>query len=55
MTENCPLAGRASYGAALALGDDGSEVEILHFRNPHSPTRTPVDFIRLMEVINGLG
>ena len=48
-TEECPLAGRASYGAALALKGDGSGVEASHFRTFHSPLRTQADFIHSME------
>ena len=48
-TEECPLAGRASYGAALALKEDGSGVEASHFRTFHSPLRSQEDFIRSME------
>jgi len=48
-TEDCPLAGRASYGAALALKEDGSGVEASHFRTFHSPLRTQADFIHSME------
>lgn len=48
-TEDCPLAGRASYGAALALEEDGSGVEASHFRTFHSPLRTQADFINSME------
>ena len=48
-TEDCPLAGRASYGAALALEEDGSGVEASHFRTFHSPLRTQGDFIHSME------
>lgn len=48
-TEDCPLAGRASYGAALALKEDGSGVEASHFRTFHSPLRSQEDFIHSME------
>jgi len=48
-TEDCPLAGQASYGAALALKEDGSGVEASHFRTFHSPLRTQADFIHSME------
>jgi len=47
--EDCPLAGKASYGAALALKEDGSGVEASHFRTFHSPLRTQADFIHSME------
>ena len=48
-TEECPLAGKSSYGAALALKEDGSGVEASHFRTFHSPLRTQADFINSME------
>ncbi|KAF9783025.1 patched family-domain-containing protein [Thelephora terrestris] len=48
-TEDCPLAGRASYGDALALKEGGGGVEASHFRTFHSPLRTQEDFIRSME------
>jgi len=43
-TEDCPLAGKASYGTALSLSDDG--VIASHFRTMHSPLRSQDDFIR---------
>jgi Niemann-Pick C1 protein len=41
----CPLAGKASFGTALALSPDGDSVEASHFRTFHSPLRTQEDFI----------
>ncbi|KAI6164934.1 patched family-domain-containing protein [Pisolithus thermaeus] len=43
--EECPLAGRASYGSALSLDDEGAEVVASHFRTMHSPLRSQADFI----------
>lgn len=43
--EECPLAGRASYGSALSLDDEGTEVVASHFRTMHSPLRSQADFI----------
>jgi len=48
-TEDCPLAGLASYGAALALKEDRSGVEASHFRTFHPPLRSQEDFIHSME------
>lgn len=48
-TEDCPLAGRASYGDALALKEDGSGVEASHFRTFHPPLRSQEDFIQSMK------
>ncbi|KAG6837520.1 hypothetical protein H0H93_007701 [Arthromyces matolae] len=44
-TEECPLAGKASFGSALALSEDGSGVEASHFRTFHSPLKTQKDFV----------
>ncbi|KAI6034058.1 patched family-domain-containing protein [Pisolithus microcarpus] len=43
--EECPLAGRASYGSALSLDDEGAKVVASHFRTMHSPLRSQADFI----------
>lgn len=48
-TEDCPLAGRASYGAALALKEDRTGVEASHFRTFHPPLRSQQDFIHSIE------
>ncbi|EJD53697.1 multidrug efflux transporter AcrB transmembrane domain-containing protein [Auricularia subglabra TFB-10046 SS5] len=43
-TEECPVAGQASYGTAVRLdGDVG--IEATHFRTFHTPLRTQADFI----------
>lgn len=43
--EECPLAGKASYGAALSLDEDGTTVVTSHFRTMHSPLRSQADYI----------
>jgi len=43
--EECPLAGKASFGTALSIADDGSSVIASHFRTSHSPLRSQADFI----------
>ncbi|KAK1228917.1 niemann-Pick type C- protein 1 [Marasmius sp. AFHP31] len=56
--EDCPLAGKASFGAALALSDpsdissvtnDQGSVIASHFRTFHTPLRTQEDFIDSFE------
>ncbi|EIN10276.1 multidrug efflux transporter AcrB transmembrane domain-containing protein [Punctularia strigosozonata HHB-11173 SS5] len=42
---DCPLAGKASFGAALSLSEDDDFVEASHFRTFHSPLRSQEDFI----------
>ncbi|OBZ70169.1 Niemann-Pick type C-related protein 1 [Grifola frondosa] len=44
-SEDCPLAGKASFGTALSLSPDGSDVLASHFRTFHSPLRSQADFI----------
>jgi len=44
-TEECPLAGKASFGDALALSEDKSEVVASHFRTFHIPLKSQADFI----------
>ncbi|OJT13083.1 Niemann-Pick type C-related protein 1 [Trametes pubescens] len=43
--EDCPLAGMASFGNALALSDDGSAVVASHFRTFHRPLKSQADLI----------
>ncbi|KAH7930031.1 multidrug efflux transporter AcrB transmembrane domain-containing protein [Leucogyrophana mollusca] len=43
--EECPLAGKASFGTALSLDADRSSVVASHFRTSHSPLRSQADFI----------
>lgn len=44
-SETCPVAGRASFGAALSITEDGSQVAASHFRTFHSPLKTQADLI----------
>ncbi|KAG5221192.1 patched family-domain-containing protein [Salix suchowensis] len=44
-TEECPLAGKASFGTALSLSDEGTSVIASHFRTSHKPLKTQSDFI----------
>ncbi|KZT74295.1 multidrug efflux transporter AcrB transmembrane domain-containing protein [Daedalea quercina L-15889] len=44
-TEDCSLAGKASFGAALALSEDGADVVASHFRTFHTPLKSQADFI----------
>ncbi|KAF7971767.1 hypothetical protein HWV62_19943 [Athelia sp. TMB] len=43
--EECPVAGAASFGAALSLSGDKDIVVASHFRTFHSPLKTQADFI----------
>ena len=43
--EDCPIAGEASFGNALALSADGTEVVASHFRTFHRPLKSQADFI----------
>ena len=43
--EECPVAGAASFGAALSLSEDKNDVVASHFRTFHSPLKTQADFI----------
>lgn len=44
-TESCPVAGKSSFGTALAISEDGGQVAASHFRTFHSPLKTQEDFI----------
>lgn len=44
-TEDCPLAGKASFGTALSINSDGTDVVASHFRTFHSPLKSQEDFI----------
>ncbi|KAG9317253.1 patched family-domain-containing protein [Chiua virens] len=47
--EDCPLAGKASFGTALALDQAGTQVVASHFRTSHPPLRSQADFIHSFE------
>ena len=47
--EDCPLAGKASFGTAVALDQAGTSVVASHFRTFHSPLRSQADFIHSFE------
>jgi Niemann-Pick C1 protein len=42
-TEECPLAGKASFGSALSIGEN--DVIASHFRTFHSPLKNQRDFV----------
>lgn len=44
-SEECPLAGKASFGTALSLSEDGKDVQASHFRTFHKPLKSQQDFI----------
>ncbi|TFK76143.1 multidrug efflux transporter AcrB transmembrane domain-containing protein [Pluteus cervinus] len=44
-TEDCPLAGKASFGTALSINSDGTDVVASHFRTFHTPLKTQDHFI----------
>ncbi|KAH9951672.1 patched family-domain-containing protein [Amylocystis lapponica] len=44
-TEDCSLAGKASFGSALSLSPDGDELLASHFRTFHTPLKSQADFI----------
>lgn len=44
-TEECFMAGKASFGTALSLSDTDNEVVASHFRTFHSPLKSQEDFI----------
>lgn len=48
-SEECPLAGKASFGTAISISDDGNDVVASHFRTFHSPLKTQADFIHSLE------
>ena len=47
--EDCPLAGKASFGTAVALDQAGTSVVASHFRTSHTPLRSQADFIHSFE------
>ncbi|KAI5866209.1 multidrug efflux transporter AcrB transmembrane domain-containing protein [Durotheca rogersii] len=44
-TEECPLAGQASYSQAVVLDAENVDVSASHFRTMHKPLRSQDDFI----------
>ncbi|KAH0587421.1 hypothetical protein H2248_006210 [Termitomyces sp. 'cryptogamus'] len=44
-TEECPLAGKASFGSALSISEDGDKVQASHFRTFHAPLKSQEDFV----------
>jgi len=44
-SEDCPLAGKASFGSAISINDAGTMVDASHFRTFHTPLKTQEDFI----------
>lgn len=44
-SEDCPLAGQASFGSALSFNDDSSEIVASHFRTSHTPLKSQADYI----------
>ncbi|TFY72100.1 hypothetical protein EVG20_g909 [Dentipellis fragilis] len=48
-TEDCPLAGQASFGEALSISEDGDEVKASHFRTFMEPLKSQADFINAFE------
>ena len=44
-TEDCPLAGKASFGTAISINDAGTMVDASHFRTFHTPLKSQEDFI----------
>lgn len=43
--EDCPLAGKSSYGQSIAFSPDGDAITASHFRTYHAPLKTQADFI----------
>ncbi|KAL1742428.1 patched family-domain-containing protein [Schizophyllum fasciatum] len=44
-TDDCPLAGAASFGTALSLSSPSDSVQASHFRTAHRPLKSQEDFI----------
>ncbi|RDB23148.1 Niemann-Pick type C-related protein 1 [Hypsizygus marmoreus] len=44
-TEECPLAGKASFGSALSISEEDDQVVASHFRTFHSPLKSQADFV----------
>ena len=43
--DDCPLGGRASYGAAVVVDSERDTIPASHFRTSHKPLRSQQDFI----------
>lgn len=43
--EDCPLAGKASFGSALSIDESTNSVVASHFRTFHKPLKSQADFI----------
>lgn len=43
--EDCPVAGKASYGNALVVDHNRTSISASHFRTSHTPLRSQSDFI----------
>ncbi|BGP21836.1 vacuolar membrane protein [Rhodotorula toruloides] len=43
--EACPLGGKAAYSSALAISEDGENINVSQFRTYHTPLKTQDDFI----------
>lgn len=46
---DCPLAGKASFGGALSINEEGNKVAASHFRTFHKPLKSQDDFINAFE------
>ncbi|KAF5369963.1 hypothetical protein D9758_001274 [Tetrapyrgos nigripes] len=44
-SEDCPLAGKAAFGTAVAIDGQENKVSASHFRTFHSPLKNQADFI----------
>lgn len=44
-SEQCPLAGAASYGTALSFDEERTRVAASHFRTSHKPLKSQADYI----------
>ena len=44
-TEQCPLAGKATFGQALSFSADNTSIQASHFRTFHKPLKSQKDFI----------
>ncbi|EAU84560.2 vacuolar membrane protein [Coprinopsis cinerea okayama7 len=48
-SQECPLGGKASFGASLSIDEENGLVTASHFRTFHSPLKTQQDFINAFE------